>query len=259
MGKEHASRRRQQRGRDARLVLVDVEPGGAERPALERGGERLGIDQRAAGGVDEDAAGPDQLELGRPDQVAGLRRRRRVKADHLRGLEQLAELAVAGADPLRLRLRPRAAVEDLGAERPDQLGVATPDSAEADHSNGRPAQLDPPVRGRVPAAPAAGAEVALGVAHSPGSRQGQRQGELGRRLGQDTWGIGDEHSPLRTCREVDVVVADREVGDNPELAAAGVEELGVDGDRGSATSAAAPGTSSRSCSRVVSSPPSRTS
>ena len=101
-GSEHASRRLEQRGRDLRLVLVDVEPGGAERPALERGGERLGIDQRAAGGVDEDAAGPDPARARPPPirwRVSGVDGR--VKADHVASDSSSSPSSpLAGAEPL---------------------------------------------------------------------------------------------------------------------------------------------------------------
>ena len=70
VGKQDAARRVQQRLRYVGLALVDVEAGGAERPALQRRGDGLGVDQWASAGVDQHAVRADQLELARSDQVA---------------------------------------------------------------------------------------------------------------------------------------------------------------------------------------------
>ena len=106
-------------------MLVDVEPGGADLAVLERRGERRGVDEGAARGVDQDRVRLHRLELGRADQVVRLGARRRVQADDVRALEQLLELDPLGGElALRLRLRRARGVEELARERADELGIA---------------------------------------------------------------------------------------------------------------------------------------
>ena len=155
-----------------------------------------------------------------------------MEADDVGGLEQGIELEALGAERPGRRLVGRARVDDLGAERVDELGVAAADAAEPDDADGRAAELDAAVGGRVPALPVAGAQVALGVPQVPGSGEGQRQGELGGRLGEDVGGVGDDQPPRPSGRQVDVVEADGEVGDDLELGASGVEKFVVDRDGG---------------------------
>ena len=79
-------------GWTSRLVLEDVEAGGGDHAVAQRLGQRRFVDHRAAGGVDEGRGRLHQAELTGADQVAGLRRQRRVQADHVGGGEQLVEV-----------------------------------------------------------------------------------------------------------------------------------------------------------------------
>ena len=68
----------------------------------------------------------------------------RVQADDARGLEQLVEVEVAGAElALELGLGGLAGVDDVCAEGVDHLGVAAADAPETDDPDGRAAQLRP--------------------------------------------------------------------------------------------------------------------
>ena len=70
----------------------------------------------------------------------------------------------------------------------------------------------------------------LGGGKSAGSGKGQREGELGGRIGEDVRGVGGDDAALAAGVEVDVVVADREIADHPQPRSGGVEKLGADRD-----------------------------
>ena len=70
-------------------------------------------------------------------------------------------------------------------------------------------------------------------ADPPGDRQDQREGEVGGGLGEHPGCVADGDSLPGGVGDVDVVGADGEVGDRPQLRA-GVDQFGVDriGDHG---------------------------
>jgi hypothetical protein len=109
-------------------------------------------------------------------------------------------------------------------------GVGHPDPAQADHPHGRASDLDAPVGRRVPAAPAPGAQIALGVAHPAGRGEGESHRQLRGRLGEDVRRVGDRDTPLPAGLAVDVVVTDREVCNHLEALSGGVQDLGIDRD-----------------------------
>ena len=71
---------------------------------------------------------------------------------------------------------------------------------------------------------------ALRLREPPGGRQHQRDGEVGGRVGEHVRGVADRDPSGRRRVDVDVVGADREVGDRPQ-AGGGRDQLGVDDAR----------------------------
>ena len=68
----------------------------------------------------------------------------------------------------------------------------------------------------------------LALPEAPRDHQDQRHRDVGRRVGQHTWSVGGDHAALTAFGDVDVVVADGDVGDDLQLRAGRVEERPVD-------------------------------
>ena len=127
-------------------------------------------------------------------------------------------------------LRIASRVEDRSRDRPHQLRVAPADPAHADDSERRPAELDPEVAGGVEPCPFSRPQAQLGGRQATCRGQGQRQRQLGGGVGEDVRSVGGDDLPIAAGLEVDVVVADGEVGDQPQAGAGGIEQLRADGD-----------------------------
>ena len=125
-----------------------------------------------------------------------------------------------------------ARVEDLAGEAPDQLGVAAPDPSHPDDAERCTAQVPAQVGARVKAAPAPAAQVGLRLGDVARGGQRQRQRQLGGRVGEHVRGVGDRDAASPAGVEIDVVVADREVGDHLELRAGRLQQRPVHGHRG---------------------------
>jgi hypothetical protein len=117
-------------------------------------------------------------------------------------------------------------------ERTHQLRVAASDPAEPDDREGRAAQLEPEVRAGIPTSPAASAQIGLGLAHAPGGGQGEGKRELGGRVREHVRRIGHGDAAPTTRLEIDPVVADGEVGHDPEPGPRGLQQRLVDRHRG---------------------------
>lgn len=231
MGEESAVRRPQQGLGDVGLALEDVESGGSDLTAGERRRERLGVDEGAAGGVDQDRLWLHRRELVSGDRPRGVAAAGEVKADDVGAGEQLGELDPVGVEVgFDLGRRAAAGVEELARERTHQLRVAPPDSAHSDDPEGGAAELDPEVAGGVEAGPASTPQPRLGGPGLPRRYEGQGQRQLGGGIGQDSRGVGDGDPAVAAGVEVDVVVADPEVGDEAQLRPGGVEQLLPDRD-----------------------------
>ena len=72
------------------------------------------------------------------------------------------------------------------------------------------------------------AQVGLGVGRPPRRRQQQEEREIGGRLVEDAGRVAHRDPELGRGGDVDVVVADRDVGDDPQPRRAGPEDGGVD-------------------------------
>ena len=122
----------------------------------------------------------------------------------------------------------RARVGDGHAERRRLVGDRAADAADADEAELLAAQLHAEHVVERPAAPRAGAHHALAFAEPPRDREDQAPGEIGARVGQHVGRVGDGDAARAAGRHVDVVVADRDVGDDLQLRARGIEHRGID-------------------------------
>ena len=108
-----------------------------------------------------------------------------------------------------------------------------PDAAPADDPERRVRQVAAEHVARVPRRPLARAHLALALRDAAGDGEQQRERDVRGRVGQHVGRVADRDAALLGRVEVDVVRADREVGDRLH-ARRGVEEGAVDllGDRG---------------------------
>ena len=74
---------------DGRLLRQHVDGRAAEIAALERGDQRVEIDQRASRGVDQERIGLHERELALADQARGRRRQRAMQRQHVGDAQQL--------------------------------------------------------------------------------------------------------------------------------------------------------------------------
>ena len=91
---------------DQRLVGQHVEAGGGELAAAQRLDQGAGIDDAAAGGVDQDGALLHAGEGFGVDQVLGLRQRRHVQGDDVGAGQQFLHIHIAKAELARGEPRP---------------------------------------------------------------------------------------------------------------------------------------------------------
>ena len=116
----------------------------------------------------------------------------------------------------------------MSLEAAKQLRHAPGDSSKAHEPDGRAGELPPEeLLLRRPLAPA---DQRVGLCDSPSGCQHQRDRELRGGVGEDVRRVGGPHSSLADRLDVDVVVADGEVGDDLQGAARGVEEPSIDAD-----------------------------
>ena len=109
------------------------------------------------------------------------------------------------------------------------LGDRTADAADSDQAELFSAQLHAQHVVERPAAPCAGANHALAFAKPTRHREDERPGEICARVRQHVRRIGHGNAARAARRDIDVVVADRNVGDDLQLRSGGVQDGGVDG------------------------------
>ena len=190
-------------------------------------GQRLLVDDAAAGGVDDPDA---RLGLGQQvlaDQAEGLGVLRQVDGDEVGLGHQLVEahqldahvLGPVGGDEGVVGHQPH-------AEGQGPLGHQGADPAQADHAQGLAVQLDPLPLG---ALPLAGHQGGVGLGDVAGLGQQQGHGLLGGRQDVGLGGVDHHHPALGGRGHVDVVEADAGPAHHHQVGA-GREHLG--GDRG---------------------------
>ena len=225
MGREDDVREIEQLCRHVGLVHEHVQPG-PNPSGDELGDERLLFDDLASCRVHEGCAVAEQGKPSRVDEAHRLRGQRHVDAHDVRLREQRVELAVLGEIGL--------GAAALRVEHPELEALGAPRDRAPD-----PPQPDDPERGarelvghealRPGRAPAARAHQAITFHHAPPGREDQREREVGGRVVEHARRVRDDDAPRGARRDVDPVVADAEVRDDPE-AGKQVERHGLVGD-----------------------------
>ena len=186
-----------------RLLGEDVERRAREPPGAQRLDERRLVDERAARGVDEQRAGPQQRQPRAVDQAARGVGDGQVEADDVGDLERrLDRLGVLGAELGHALGRDVRVVGDRAhAERARPRRHEPADAAEAEQRQRLVGELD---AGEALALPGALAQRALGGADVAGQREQQRERVLGGRDDVRLGGVADDDarrpSPRRRRR-----------------------------------------------------------
>ena len=203
-------------------------PAAADLPAGDRFGERLLVDQPAAGGVDDDHPG---LRLGQrllADQPGGLRRFRQMHGDEVGPGQQLVERQQFDAELRGARRRHvRVVGHHVRAERGQPLGDQLPDPAQPHHTDGLAVDLGAGERRPLPGA---FTQRRVGGRDLPRRGQHQRHRVLGGAVDIRRGRVDHQHAARGGGVDVDVVQADAGAGDDLELGRGG-QHLGVHGGR----------------------------
>ena len=209
---------------DGRLFGEDVERRAGDALLLKRGDQRRFVDQRAAGGVDQQRIGPHQGELLGAEQRRRAGRRRGVQADHLGTREQLVELDQLDAERAGAILGQERVVGDHGhIERLQSPRDGRADAAEADQSGDAADEFCADEGG---ALPAVGAQAGVGLDEVARSGEHERDGQLCGGDGVAAAGVEDGHAALGSGVEIDVVNTDAGASDRAELGR-GRDQVGV--------------------------------
>ena len=201
---------------DLRLPLEHVQPGPGQFAGRQHPGQRVLVHHLPAGGVHQISRLLHQLQPTRGQQMERRRRMRRMDGDDVHPRQHLVQaLPMAGAKRLLLHLaKPLTVIivnvepEGLGAPR-DRLA----DPAHADDAQSLAGDPRPQKGRRGPALPPRVLHHLDALGESSGTRKDQRHGHIGGVLGQNPRRVGDQHAPLPRGRDVDVIDARPEIGD----------------------------------------------
>src|SRR5918999_5477361 len=223
-GDDHL-RQLEQRAGGGGLGDVDVDARAADVAAAHGLGQRVLVDETAAGGIDDEHALLGDGELVLADETQRVRGLRQMDRDHIGPAQQVlavgeldAQLGGAGRGDVRV------VGDQVDAERGEPLGDELADLAETDDADGLAVQLDARERTALPLALPQGR---VGRRDVPRGGEQQRDRVLG---GGDDVGRGrvDDHDAARGGGgDVDVVQADAGTGDDLQPGGGG-ERLGVD-------------------------------
>jgi hypothetical protein len=215
---QHRARCGAQAGMDRGLVGIDVEAGGAELSQLERGSERFFADQVPARCVDENRAPFHAREGLTVDDPLGLGARGHVQAEDVALGREPGRVDARGAGlALELGLRRARRVQETQPKRhrTPPNGLADPPCPE--QPKGPAAQLEAQQLFGVPTAPVPAAHQVHTFDESTRGREDQRPGEIGSRIRQHPWRVGDGHLSHLGGDEIDVVVTDRDIRDDAKI------------------------------------------
>ena len=197
---------------DLGLALEDVEPRAGDHAVAQRRGERRLVDHRPARGVDQVGVVAHRARARRASirwRVSGVSGQCSDTTSERASSSLELDLArLVAARPLRVddlhpeRARPRrdGAADLAVADDPERLALQPAAEHEVDRPRPRLARADQP----------------LALPHPARDREQQRDREVGRRVGQDAGRVRDDHAARAGRVHVDVVVADRDVGDDAQ-------------------------------------------
>ena len=196
-----AARRRRRRARHRRCAL------------LQRGDERVLVHDRAAGDVDQVAVRPERVEDGGVDEALGAGATRRQHHEDVARGSQLDRARVVGPGHVLGAAR---VVVDLGPEGLGPLRRGGADAAEPEDPDHRPAHVAGQ-REPLAATPRTAADEAVRGREAAQHVDDQEDREVGDRVGQHVGRVRHDDAATRGLGHVDVVVADAEVHDRPQV------------------------------------------
>ena len=200
-------------------------------PSLAQGLCQCGlVDDLAPGCIDQDRMGFHPLELIGSNQVAGLSGQWAVDADDIALAQEFPELHAACCELLiDLGFWLPGRVKDTHVPAPmEPLGDRHSDSSHTDNPKRLAFELLSEEPHGLPVAPLEFFDVVDRRAETSTGRKDQPDGDVGRRVGQDSRGIANLDRAGFGGRNVDVVVADGEVSDPSQRFARSVHNLRID-------------------------------
>ena len=183
------------------LLLVDVDGQAAEPAALERADHGLGVDHRAAAGVDEDGATRHARQALGVDQVVGVGVQRALQQQHAAARQQLVQRHVGRR---HLGVREGIVRQHLAAQALEDPQHAAPDAPGADHADGLAVQVEAEQSVELEIALAHPGRRAVRLAHQG---QQQRQRVFGHRVRRVLGHTRHRQPKLLRGLQVDVVEA----------------------------------------------------
>lgn len=228
MGGEGDVIKLQKSGVDFGLLFKDVEAGSGDCFIAKRFDKGGFIDNGAAGGVDENGGRLHESEFGGADEVAGFRGQRDMEADVVGFAKQLFLGHAAGAEfGFEFgREWGGVGIEDVHGETASAAGDGLSDAAHAEDAESAVVDVLADKEVDEPFAPFAGVNEGVALDDTAGRGHEEGEGEVGGGFGEDVGGIGDEDAAGGGGRDVDIVVADGDIGNDADAV-----ELGEDGGR----------------------------
>ena len=191
----------------AGLLFVDVEAHRTQVAPLQRGDQRLGVDETTTTGVDQHRAGLHHREPTGIDEVLGRRRQRAMQADHVglrQGFVQGQELPAHGLDACAQgRLGIGVHRQHAATEPGEDAGHGGSNLPRTDHDHGLVLEVEThqPIKGQV-----AFANPLVGAMGLPVQGEHQRQGMLGHRGGRV--GRHPKHPEVQPARRIQIDVVE---------------------------------------------------
>ena len=225
-----------------RFILEDIEAGAGDLPGGEGLDQRRLIDDRTAGRIDQKGRRLHAAQGLLIDQMAGSGRQWNVDRDDVRGLEELVKGDVAGGESVETGALIEGtgvggplmkacvvvciiaegdiltiAVLDLHPKTGGTTGHRMPDPAISNYPEPLSGQTRSEQHLEIPPIEAAGPQkgIRLDDAASGGKNEGKRQ--VSGRVGEDIRGVGDMNSAAACDFEIDVVEANRHIGNDLQV------------------------------------------
>jgi hypothetical protein len=184
------------------------------------------VDHWAARGVDQIRRGLHEPERALVDVVVRLGQERYVERDEVRLTEESVALAVDDAQvALGLEVADGIVVEHAHGEALGAPGDGPADPAEPENAERLSVDVATQEQHQAPLRELAGPREGVRLGDPAGGRQEEGPGEVGRGLGQDPGGVGDDDAPPAGGGDVDVVVPDGHVRDDPKPRGVGEQGL----------------------------------
>ena len=192
---------------NAGFAFKHVKPGGGDPAGFKRRNQRLIIDHRTAGSVDDNRSVREKTDPFFVEQMSRFSRQRAMQRQKIADRKQAFQRFVKNCTLFGFGIQAAAIVivnfHAKGAcARSDSLADVT----HADNTQSFARYLDPHQLGRRPTGPAI-TDHLRSFPHPPGCPQHQQQSDIGRSVGQHTRRVGDDDAAFLCRRQVDVFKA----------------------------------------------------